>query len=384
MKGKQMIIFFLIVFTVNLLVNLYIFFRTKGIFPESSGGWWAATIFFWLVATSYLIGRLIERSGSLELAIPFIKIGSWWLGAMVYVTLIFLLVDIVRGINALFGITDYLRFGWSSEKGRIIIGIVYALSAVILVAGYYSAKIPVVRHMALQIKKPLPGGHQKVVLVSDIHLGVMISNGRLKRMVDLVNQQQADIILLAGDVFDEDLGPVIKNNHGDLLKKLEARQGVYAILGNHEFYGDAEVAEKYLENHRVRVLRDSVLTLKNGIIIAGREDITAEQMYGVKRKTIDQLLSGTDKSKPVFMLDHQPFKLADVASHDIDLQVSGHTHNVQMWPFNYITQAIFEISSGYGKINNTHFYVSSGYGTWGPPFRTNSRSEIIVLNVRGM
>jgi predicted MPP superfamily phosphohydrolase len=82
-------------------------------------------------------------------------------------------------------------------------------------------------------------------------------------------------------------------------------------------------------------------------------------------------------------MDHQPYKLEEVSAEGIDLQVSGHTHNGQMWPFNYITDAIFEIGYGYGKIGNTHFYVSSGYGTWGPPIRTNSRSEIVVLEMTG-
>jgi predicted MPP superfamily phosphohydrolase len=220
-------------------------------------------------------------------------------------------------------------------------------------------------------------------LVSDIHLGMMISNGKLNRLVELVNQQNADLVLLAGDVFDEDLGPVIQNNMGDLLKNLRAKQGVYAILGNHEFFGNADAAQKYLENHNITVLRDSTVTLQNGITIVGREDITGERMNGKPRKSIDKLLAGIDTEKPVFMLDHQPYKLAEVARHKIDLQVSGHTHHGQMWPFNYITSAMFEISRGYGKINDTHFYVSSGFGTWGPPIRTNSRSEIIVLEITG-
>lgn len=383
MKGKQMVIFFLIVLAVNLLVNLYLYFRTKVIFPDSPGAWWAAALFFWLIAFSYVIGRIFERYVSMELATPFVKTGSIWLGAMVYLTLLFLLADIVRGLNSLFGITDFLSFSWNSGKGGIVVGAVYALTTVILIAGYYSARNPVVRTLALETSKIVPGGKQRVVLVSDIHLGMMISNNSLKRMVDLVNQQQADLILLAGDVFDEDLGPVIKNNNGDLLKKLYAKNGVYAILGNHEFYGNADVAEKYLKNHNITVLRDSVVSLENGIVIAGREDITAERMFGMKRKTINELLGGVNSNNLLFMLDHQPYNLADVASHEIDLQVSGHTHNGQMWPFNYITSAIFEISSGYGKIEDTHFYVSSGYGTWGPPFRTNSRSEIIVLDITG-
>lgn len=384
MKGnKTMLIFLLIVITINLLVNLYIFSRTRSVFPESVTGWRIAAVVFWIVAFAYVIGRFAERAGVAWLAGPMIKTGSIWLGAMVYLTLLFLLADILRGVNGLFHLSEFLNFSWISGKGKIVVFTVFSVSAVIMIAGYLNAKIPVIREQAVQINKSLPGGSQKVVLVSDIHLGMMISNGKLKKLVETVNQQNADLILLAGDVFDEDLGPVIQNNMGDLLKNLRAKQGVYAILGNHEFFGNADAAQKYLENHNITVLRDSTVTLQNGITIAGREDITGQRMNGKSRKTIENLLSGIDMTKPVFMMDHQPYKLADVAQHNIDLQVSGHTHHGQMWPFNYITGAIFEISRGYGKINNTHFYVSSGYGTWGPPIRTNSRSEIIVLNITG-
>ena len=191
------------------------------------------------------------------------------------------------------------------------------------------------------------------------------------------------MIFLAGDVFDEDLGPVIQNNMGDLLKTLKAKYGVFAVLGNHEFYGNAAAAHKYLEDHNITVLRDSIAVLGNGTVIAGRQDITYERMTGKSRKPLDRLLSDVDRGNPVYLMDHQPNNLQDAASAKVDLQVSGHTHNGQMWPFNYITDAIFEIGKGYGKINNTHFYISSGYGTWGPPIRTNSRSEIVVLNVTG-
>lgn len=375
--------FILIVVAVNLLVNLYIFSRTRGIFPEGTALWWSAAALFWLIAFSYVIGRMIERSGAMALAEPFIKAGSWWLGAMVYLTLLFLLIDIFRGVNSLFGITDALKFSWSEGKGQLAVGLVYGLSAIILIGGYLSAKLPTVHEKSIQISKKFPGKNLKVVLVSDIHLGMMISNGKLERMVNLINRQNADLVLMAGDVFDEDLGPVIKNNMGDLLKKLEAKQGVFAILGNHEFYGNAKVAEAYLKNHRITVLRDSVVQLENGITLIGREDITAERMYGKPRKTLKEFLADVNTEQPVFLMDHQPYNLHKVAEYPIDLQVSGHTHNGQMWPFNYITGAIFEISKGYGKINNSHFFVSSGYGTWGPPIRTNSQSEIVVLKITG-
>jgi uncharacterized protein len=270
-----------------------------------------------------------------------------------------------------------------SEKGRIAVLLVYSLTAIILLIGYFNARVPVIREVSIKLDKPVPDGFQKIVLVSDLHLGITISNGKLTKMVTLVNEQNADMIFLAGDVFDEDLGPVIQNNMGDLLKNLKAGNGVFAILGNHEYYGNAAAAQHYLEEHAIVVLRDSVIILPNGIAVAGREDLTYERMTGKLRKPLEQLLSGVDRSRPVFLMDHQPYNLQDVASAQVDLQVSGHTHHGQMWPFNYITKAMFEISRGYEKINGTHFYVSSGYGTWGPPIRTNSRSEIVVLNVEG-
>ena len=384
MKGNSgFMIFFAIVFLVNLVVNIYIFSRTKALFPAQGWAWWSAAILFWLMAFAYMTGRFTERAGPMWLAEPFVTLGSWWLGAMLYLTLLFLLADILRGLNHLTGITDVFRFSWNSGKGSVAVVTIYALTAIILAAGYYNARMPVVRWQAVQLDKPVPGGKQRVVLVSDIHLGMMISNGRLDTLVSLVNRQQPDIVLLAGDVFDEDLGPVIENNKGDLLKNIRATYGVYAVLGNHEFYGNAAAAEQYLTDHRITVLRDSVAVLPNGIQIAGREDITGENMYGKPRKSLDELMSGINQENPVLLIDHQPYRLTEVGGYPVDLQVSGHTHHGQMWPFNYITSAIFEISRGYGRIGNTHFYVSSGYGTWGPPIRTNTRSEIVVLEITG-
>jgi predicted MPP superfamily phosphohydrolase len=201
--------------------------------------------------------------------------------------------------------------------------------------------------------------------------------------VDLINRQDPDVILLGGDIFDEDLGPVIRNNLGDLLKDLKARNGVIAILGNHEFYGNAAEAQRYLENHNIRVLRDSVVVLPEGITIVGREDITSQQMFRKKRKSLTELLSGVDTLKPVIVMDHQPFKLREVSNHPVDLQLSGHTHDGQIWPFNYIVNAMYEIGNGFGKINQTQFYVSPGVGTWGPPIRTTCRPEVIVLEITG-
>ncbi len=383
MKGKEFMKFLIIVFLINFAVNLYIFLRTKAVFPSATAGWWLSAILFWIVAFAYFAGRIAEHRGMDVIASPFVKTGSWWIGAMVYLTLLFLLADFIRTLNWMFNFSDIFKFGWSGARGKTAVAVVYALSALILAGGYLSARIPSVKRVQMQLTKAVPGGSQKVVLVSDLHLGLMTSKRMINKMVKLINHENADLVLIAGDIFDEDPGPVIKNNLGDNLKNIKAEHGVFAVLGNHEFFGDAEVAQKYMKDHNITVLRDSVALLSNGIAVAGREDITARRINGKPRKSLDELISDTDKTKPLFLMDHQPFKLAETAEHNVDLQVSGHTHNGQMWPFNYIVRRMFEISRGYGKINNTHFYVSSGYGTWGPPIRTNSRSEIVVLEVTG-
>jgi uncharacterized protein len=376
-------IFFLVVLTVTILVNLYIYYRTRPLFPSTQPGWGLAFALFWVVALSYILGRFAERAGLSWLAEPMIKAGSWWLGAMAYLTMLFLLTDILRGFSLIPVLKGTLGFSWLSDKGRLFSLSVYVITVVILLAGYVNARYPVVRKQSVRMDKPLPGRPFKAVLVSDIHLGMMISNGRLSRLVNQINRQEADVILLGGDIFDEDLGSVIRNNLGDLLKTLKAKEGVFAILGNHEFFGNANDAQKYLENHNITVLRDSIAVLPNGISLVGREDLTGQRMFRKERKSLKDLLSGVDTLKPVIVMDHQPFKLQEVATHPVDLQISGHTHHGQMWPFNYITGAMFDISKGYGKIGKTQFYISPGVGTWGPPIRTSCRPEVIVLEITG-
>jgi len=140
-------------------------------------------------------------------------------------------------------------------------------------------------------------------------------------------------------------------------------------------------AVKYLTEHNVNVLRDSVVKIANSFYIIGREDREKERYTGTARKTIPELLDGIDKNLPMIMLDHQPFKLDNVATNAIDLQISGHTHHGQFFPMNLITKAIFEKSWGLVQKGNTVIYVSSGYGTWGPPVRIANHPEILNITM---
>jgi len=191
----------------------------------------------------------------------------------------------------------------------------------------------------------------------------------------------ADIVLLPGDVVDEDIAPVIKQNLGETLRKIRSKFGTFAVTGNHEYIGGVEPAVRYLSEHGLTMLRDAAVKINGGIYIVGREDISFNRASGRKRKSLEELMSGIDKSFPIIMMDHQPFHLEEAERNGVDLQLSGHTHHGQLWPFNFITKKVYEVSWGYKKKGNTHIYVSSGAGTWGPPVRTGNSPEIVFLQL---
>ncbi len=198
----------------------------------------------------------------------------------------------------------------------------------------------------------------------------------------MINGQNPDIILLVGDTFDEDLGPVIRNNMGEQLATLKAKYGAYAVTGNHEYYGNAAEAVNYLQNHGITVLQDTSITVGGIVNLIGRNDRQSIRFLGKNRKPLEELVREANQSLPSILMDHQPFNLEEAENNNITLQLSGHTHHGQLWPFNYITGAMFELSSGYLKKGNTHYYVSNGYGTWGPPVRIGNRPEIIVITLK--
>jgi hypothetical protein len=181
---------------------------------------------------------------------------------------------------------------------------------------------------------------------------------------------------------DEDIQPVIRQNLGETLRQIKSKYGIYGITGNHEYIGGVEPACKYLIEHGVTMLRDSSVQIAGAFTLVGREDISIRQFDGKNRKPLGDLMKDVNTSLPVILMDHQPFRLDDAVDHGADLQVSGHTHHGQLWPFNYISQAVYELSWGYKKKGHTHFYVSCGVGTWGPPMRTGNRPEVVNLKLK--
>ncbi len=213
-------------------------------------------------------------------------------------------------------------------------------------------------------------------------MGGIIGNRRISRMIDRINELNPDLVLFGGDLVDQHPLPVYKKQMGKHFTRLHPPLGVYAITGNHEFYGDYLKSIEYMEKSGITYLQDTMVNIDNILLLAGRDDREKSRMTGKARKPLNKILEGADLSLPLILMDHQPNSYNQASAAGVDLLVSGHTHRGQMWPLNYITHAIFELDYGLMKKNGTYYYVSSGFGTWGPPVRLGNRPEIVEFTIR--
>lgn len=309
-------------------------------------------------------------------------VGSFWLAYMLYSFLLVLCIDLTRLLNHFIHFFPAIFYVDYEKTKLMVLFSSFVVISLVVLSGFINARTAMIKELPVTIHKNVTGDKKlKMVMVSDVHMGNLIARRKTAMLVTKINELKPDIVVFAGDLVDEDLTPVIKNNLGEALTRIKSRLGVYAIPGNHEYIGGAEDAIKYLTEHGITILRDTSVFLGNSFYLVGRDDRDKTRFTGKKRKGLRELLSGIDKSFPVILLDHQPFSLKNAADLGVDLQLSGHTHHGQIWPFNYLTNAIYDISWGAGKIGETQYYVSSGFGTWGPPVRLGSRPEIVLINL---
>jgi len=382
MRGSKFFIFFSVVLILYAGINYYILYRGLSVFEE--GGHWRTvwTVCILFLAVSFIAGRFLERKMVNPFSAVFIWIGAFWLAFMVYIFIQLFLIDFIRLLDHWFRFLP-ASFHANPFTTKKIAGIaVIAISFIFVISGYINTWFPKVKVLEISIHKK--AGRLKklnIVAFSDVHLGTLIEKRHLIRIVQKVNSLRADIILIPGDIIDEDINPVIHSNVGETLRTLKAKYGVYAVTGNHEYIGGVAKAKEYLTNHGIHLLNDTAVLIDNSFYVAGREDLMKNQYTGSKRKGLDEITRNLQRSLPLILLDHQPFHLEPAEKNGVDLQISGHTHHGQLWPFNYITRLVYEKSWGYLQKGNTHYYISCGVGGWGPPIRTVSRPEIVHIKL---
>jgi len=382
MGGFRLVIFLSIFFILFGLISYYLFIRGwQGIAVlEIPAIKISYIVLFIIFSFSYVIVRFFGKILPTSVGDTLALIGGFWFAAMLYFILFAVFFDLLRFIGNTFSLFPPVLINHFAMVKLLSFLLAVVVTTSLLTYGYFNAMNPKITKLEININKQVDGMKQlHLVFASDIHLGHVIGRKSIEDIITKINSLNPDIVLFPGDVVDEELYPVVNKKLGDAFTKLNPRFGVYAVTGNHEYIGGVENAVEYLSQHGIIVLRDEVININDQFYIAGREDISINSFTSGKRKSLKELVNDVDKDLPVILMDHQPINLSEAVENEIDLQVSGHTHHGQMWPLNFITQKVFKLSWGYRQIENSHFYVSSGAGTWGPRVRVGNHPEIVSI-----
>lgn len=301
----------------------------------------------------------------MPVAITCYEVANSSLIILLYLFMLFLVLDLGRLVRIL--PRTILYNNWGTTIGIVV------LMTVIFTYGYFHYKHKYREDIRLTTEKSM-AKPIKLVMMSDLHLGYHNRREELRRWVDMMNEEHADAILIAGDIIDMSIRPLKEEKMYEEFKRLNAP--VYACLGNHEYYSGEPDAQKFYEQAGIHLLRDSCAVVDD-LCVIGRDDRTNQH-----RKTLADIMKQADRSKFTILLDHQPYHLEQAERQKIDFQFSGHTHHGQVWPISWITESIYECAHGSYQRGKTQYYVSSGLGIWGGKFRIGTRSEYIVAEIR--
>jgi len=375
---------FLLFLSLSLLVycgaNYYLYRRAMQGAATSGATAWALKLLIIGLVLAYPLGRALGAvsPGGRTL----IWIGSFWLGALTYGILIALLIDLLRLSDLLTGWFPNWVSGNRLLAGRMLFASATVLILMLLAGGHIRALYPKVREQAIALNRFPPGrAGYRIAVFADTHAGPVVGRRWFSRIVEQVNGLSADMILIPGDLFDEP--PRSVPWVGGELAKLTAPDGVWAVTGNHEFYSGAEACAAVMASAGVRVLRDTTVVIPGLMNLIGVDDITGGRQFRVPLKPIKELVAAGDPNLPVIAMHHTPQRLAEAEAAGVDLLLSGHTHDGQLWPLGYLTELVYGVDEGYSRIGRMQFYLTNGAGTWGPPARVGNAPEIVLLVLKG-
>jgi len=350
MKNLPIIIFLTVFLAVYFGMHYYTLYRVLGFFSGSQKIWIAAL----LLSATYPIAALMDRLlHSLASRITY-YIASAWLGIVFLTMMTLLILEIANLITPIFKLP--------------IVG--YGLIIFILAISTYAminASQITVKEVSID-----NGKEMKVVQLSDVHIGTIRNSKFLNRIVDKTNELKPDIVFITGDLVDGS-GKLSQETFAP-LNNISAP--VYYIMGNHEFYEGEDSVAHLLNKSHAKVLRNS-MAVEKGVNIIGLD-------YSEKTEYVAEQLSRINfsKSRPTIILNHVPIGYEEAKKSGAKLQLSGHTHNGQLFPFTLFVKLRFAKTTGLYKMGNFSFYISQGTGTWGPPMRLGSKSEITLLNLK--
>ena len=328
---------------------------------------WIASLIIWLL---YLAGIRYAMVPGGKLAFLFERMAMDWLGILFITSTVLLALDLLTG----FGLWAK---PWLNELRSGAFGIAILLIVIAFIQG---TRPPVISRFELslaQLPDALDG--KRVVMLSDLHLGSQFGPAWLEKRVHQIETLQPDLIVLVGDIF-EGHGP-LDPDFKTVFERLRAPLGVYAVTGNHEFYGDTRAAIAMSQNTGIHWLRNEMREIASGLIIAGADDLSVQQMRGEQRDIMSPLLaSRTDGA--IILLSHSPLQVEQASAAGAGLMLSGHTHNGQIWPFTCLVKRFFPYITGAYQVGAMTLIVGRGTGLWGPRMRLWQPGEIIEVTLR--
>jgi predicted MPP superfamily phosphohydrolase len=317
-----------------------------------------------LVSMFFFIGGGLDKM-PLNLASVMYEVSTSSVIVLLYLVLTFFLMDVARCCHLL--PRSLFHESWTATLSILV------LLTAVFVAGNIKYRHKVRVPLQLTTDKPI-GREYKIVMVSDLHIGYHNRRAELARWIDLINAEQPDFILVAGDIIDMSMRPITEEKMAEEFRRLSAP--VYACLGNHEYYSRVPAARQFYKEAGIRLLMDEAVMVDSVITVVGRDDRTNPE-----RNPLSKVVGNAPDSTYTIVLDHQPYELERAEQAKVDFQLSGHTHRGQVWPISWITDAIYECSYGSWQRGNTQFYVSSGLGIWGGKFRIGTQSEYVVATL---
>jgi uncharacterized protein len=332
---------------------------------------WGMLAFILIMMCSFPVIHFALHNKNGRLLATIDLISSVWMGMVVYFVLVGIALDLLR-------LPFYSRLPDGPMFSAIVTGIVVLITIYGIVAAH---SVGVTRLIMTWPKLPSTLDGLRVAQISDVHVGRIIRDGRLEKIVTQVNDIQPDLILITGDLVDAD--PSHMEDMIPVLRRLHARYGVFAVTGNHEFFAGVERAQAVIGQAGITMLRNRFVTVAGGLQLVGRDDPIAPRITGKEVPSLEEITHGLDRSLPAILLYHTPVTtLAELKERGIALQLSGHTHKGQLWPFNYIVKLIYRTPYGWFSDGETTIYVSRGTGTWGPPMRVGAAPEITLITLR--
>jgi len=355
-------------------INFYFFCRARAILQFSGFLQGVILVLIILLILAPVIVRTLESLRYEQLARLFACAGYIW---MAFIFLFFFLsvsLELIRIIHKLI----VPGTGTLTLKA-VTFGLALFLSAGLVVYGYLDAQRIRVRNLQITTDQVLPGdGKLRIVQISDVHVGIIIRNSRLNPLLESIREARPDMLISTGDLLDGELDNIMED--AARFAAIKTPYGKYAILGNHEYYAGLKQSIAFTEAAGFRLLRDDAIQAA-GITIFGEDDMTSRRA-GLSKKGEEFKKALAEKRKGfVLLLKHQPYIDRQA---NFNLQLSGHTHGGQLFPFGIVTRLYFPKNYGLHELaQNKLLYVSRGAGTWGPPVRVFAPPEITIIDLIG-